>query len=183
MFFQRKTGNTMRKSIRMLVVNICVLKLFLFNAPSSFSKPKYVNAYFYDFTPKSCRVSLTGYGSSSCTHGVISVAADSKDSVNLHLISGLGQWQLVIADGDSFMPKVDVVLIRSSENIATKKPAPTFYYNSDDGGIIEGSCTPIPIARSTSGRCTVRLKGAKLLDVSFTTDSLEPSNTVQQVYN
>lgn len=173
----------MKKSIRILVVNICILKLFLFQAPTSLSKPKYVNAYFYNFTPKSCRVSLSGFGSSSCTYGAISVAADSKDSINLHLISGLGQWQLMIADGDSFMPKVDVVLIRSTENIATKKPAPTFYFNSDDGGIIEGTCTPITITRSTSGRCTVRLKGSKILDVSFATDSLEPSNNVQRSYD
>ena len=173
----------MQRSIRKLVVNICMLKLLLFYAPSSLSKPKYVNAYFYQFVPKSCRVSLTGYGSSSCTYGAISVAADSKDSLNLHLISNLGQWQLMIVDGDSFMPKVDVVLIRSTENIASQKPAPTFYYNSEDGGIIEGICTPITITRRTSGRCTVRLKGEKLLDVSFTTDSLEPSKNVQSSYD
>ena len=173
----------MQKTIQKLVANICLLKLFLIHAPASFSKPKYVNAYFYNFIPKSCRISLTGYGSSSCTQGVISVAADSKDSVNLHLISGLGHWQLMISDGDSFMPKVDVVLIRSTKNIASQKPAPTFYYTSEDGGIMDGTCTPLPIMRSASGRCTVRLKGAKLLDVSFTTDSLEPSNNVQSLYD
>ena len=173
----------MQKFMPILVAPICLPGLLFFHASTSFGKPRYVNAYFYQFIPKSCRVSLAGYGSASCMHGVISVASDNKGSVNLHLISSLGQWQLLIVDGDSFMPKVDVVLIRSTEDIATQKPAPTFYYNSEDGGIIEGSCTPIPIARSTFGRCTARLKGAKHLDVSFATDSLEPVNDVQKSYD
>jgi len=173
----------MRNPIRILVVHICLIKFFLINAPLALGKPKYVNAFFYQFVPNSCRVSLTGYGSSSCTYGAISVAAGSKDSVNLHLISGLGQWQLMISDGDSFSPKVEVILIRSTENVANQQPTPTFYFNSEDGGIIDGSCTPIPITRKTSGRCTVRLKGSKLIDVSFTTDTLEPMNNVQRSYN
>jgi len=177
-------GTFMHKTIRVLVANICILKSLFFYAPTSHSKPRYTNAFFYEFAPKICRISLTGYGSTeSCTNGVISVSKDDKESVNLHLISSLGQWQLAIKDADSIMPRVDVILIRSIANLATKKPAPTFYYNSDDGGIIEGNCTPIPITRHTSGRCTVRLKGAKLLDVSFTTDSLEPAKNVQRSYD
>ena len=146
------------------------------------AKPNYVKAYFYQFTPTSCRVSMTKYGASSCSAGMVSVAADNRDSVNIHLISPLGQWQILLAEGSSFLPKVDAILIRSTKNVAAKIPAPDFYFNSINGGILSGECTPVILKPELSVRCIVRLSDARMLEVSFATDSLKPADNVEQAY-
>ncbi len=55
------------------------------------AKPNYVKAYFYQFTPTSCRVSMTKYGASSCSAGMVSVAADNRAprKINKALDSGV----------------------------------------------------------------------------------------------
>lgn len=146
------------------------------------AKPNYAKAYFYQFTPTSCRVSLTKYGASNCSKGMVSVKADDKDSVNIHLIGPLGQWQILLAEGSSFLPKVDAILIRSTKNVAAKIPAPDFYFNSINGGILSGECTPVILKPELSVRCIVRLSDARMLEVSFATDSLKPADNVQQAY-
>jgi hypothetical protein len=146
------------------------------------AKISHVKAYFYQFTPASCSVSLTKYGASSCSTGMISVAADDKDSVNIHLISPLGQWQILLADGSSFLPKVNAILIRSIKNVAAKIPAPDFYYNSTNGDILSGECTQVILAPQLSVRCIARLRDTRVLDVSFKTDSLKPADNVKQAY-
>lgn len=106
----------------------------------------------------------------------------NRDSVNIHLISPLGQWQILLAEGSSFLPKVDAILIRSTKNVAAKIPAPDFYFNSINGGILSGQCTPVILKPELSVRCIVRLSDARMLEVSFATDSLKPADNVEQAY-
>jgi hypothetical protein len=146
------------------------------------AKPEFVDAYFYQFQPSSCRVSLAGYGSATCEYGVLSVAADNKNSVNIHLVGRLGHWQLMLSDGATFAPVVDVILIRSTANLQENKPSPAFYYTTDDRTILDGKCTPIIISSISSGRCVVKLADGKTLDVSFATQSLRPADNVQKRY-
>jgi hypothetical protein len=113
---------------------------------------------------------------------MVSVAADDRDSVNIHLIGPLGQWQIMLADASSFLPKVDAILIRSIKNVAAKIPKPDFYYNSTDDDILSSECTRFILASQSSVRCIVRLRDAKSLDVSFETDSLKPADNVKQGY-
>jgi hypothetical protein len=88
----------------------------------------------------------------------------------------------MIADGGTFMPSVMAVLIRSRANVASKTPAPDFYFSTDDGGIVNSSCTPIPVSPSSSARCIVQLKNDKSLDVSFATKTLRPADNVERSY-
>ncbi|WP_233130264.1 hypothetical protein [Synechococcus sp. 1G10] len=146
------------------------------------ANPQYVEAYFYQFVPSSCKMSHSGYGRGACEAGAISVGSEDRSSVNLHIIGKLGQWQFLISQGNSFMPQVDVVLIRSLTSVASKKPKPDFYYTRDGGGIKEGSCTPITITPRSSGRCVVTLEDGKTIDVSFETNTLKPVENVQKEY-
>jgi hypothetical protein len=169
-------------SARLLHARAFLLGFALSAAHPVSAKPEFVDAYFYQFKPTSCSVSLTGYGSANCELGVLSVAADNKNSVNIHLISRLGQWQLMLSDGATFAPSVDVVLIRSKANIKSKTPSPDFYYSASERTIVDGKCTPITITQESSGRCVVRLSDGKTLDVSFSTRSLRPADNVQKSY-
>ena len=169
--------------VRLSIIRASLWGVLLMEAPLALGKPRYVNAFFYQFTPTSCRVSLTGYGSSDCKYGAISVATGDRDSVNLHLMGKLGQWQLMLEEGGTLMPAVSAVLIRTNENVASNSPTPDFYYTFEDGGIMRGVCTAIPLTKKTSGRCVVNLQDGRTLDVSFATHSLKPVDDVQQSYH
>jgi hypothetical protein len=144
------------------------------------AKPKFVQAHFYEFIPTKCHVSLTGLGSAKCESGALSVAAQDRGSVNIHLMSKLGQWQFILSNGETFAPDISYVIIRSNANISNQSPAPDFYYSSQNGDILEGVCTPIPITQKTSGRCVARFKDGRRLDISFSTDALGRMLNVQQ---
>lgn len=142
--------------------------------------PEFVDAYFYEFKPERCSVKLDNYGSSSCDVGAITVAANDKSSVNIHLIGKLGQWQLMISDGRGFAPQVDAVIIRTVEHATSDYPVPDFFFQRGDKGIVEGSCSPIPITPQTSARCIVKLYDGRSLEISFKTNNLSPSRNVRQ---
>lgn len=88
----------------------------------------------------------------------------------------------MVEDGSTYMPTVYAILIRTNASLAAQSPTPDFFYSIEDGSMTEGSCTPIPITRRTSGRCTAKIKGGKTLDIRFSTDSLRPADDVQRSY-
>ncbi|WP_216903801.1 hypothetical protein [Synechococcus sp. CCY 9618] len=157
---------------------IPVISLSLLMAPSTAARAdtKFVNAHFYAFTPTACRMALDQYGASSCDAGAVSVAADNPDSVNLHMHGKLGQWQLLIKEATSTRPRVDLVVIRSSESIAKNQAKPDYFFTRSKGEITKGNCSPIPLKKESRGRCTVRLKDGRSLEMSFSTHNLSPAN-------
>ncbi|WLT40623.1 hypothetical protein NON20_25660 (plasmid) [Synechocystis sp. B12] len=107
--------------------------LFVTNAQSNIEK---ATAYFYQFKTNSCLMSFDGYGSTNdCSNGIISIAVDDTSSVNVSLISKLGAWQLVLSEGDTSQPRIEVIVIRSTENINTKQQ---IAFTKDDGDIVRG---------------------------------------------
>jgi len=142
--------------------------------------PEFVTAYFYEFKPERCSVSLDGYGASICDAGAITVAANDRNSVNIHLIGKLGQWQLMISNGREFVPQVDAVIIRTVEHATSDYPVPDFYFQRGADGIIQGNCSPIPLTPQTSARCIVKLFDGRSLEVSFKTNNLSPSRNVRR---
>ena len=141
---------------------------------------EFVTAYFYEFIPERCSVSLEGYGTSSCDAGAVTVAADDRSSVNIHLFGKLGHWQLMISNGREFVPQVGAVIIRTVEHATSNYPVPDFYFQRGEKGIIEGNCSPISIMPQTSARCIVKLFDGRSLDVSFKTNNLSPSRNVRR---
>lgn len=155
-----------------------MLSLSLLMAPSSAARAgtQFVNAHFYAFKPTSCRVALDHYGASSCDAGAVSVAADNPDSVNLHMRGRLGQWQMLIKEATSATPRVDLVMIRSTASMARRQAKPDYFFTRKDGEIAQGTCSPIPLKKESRGRCIVRLKDGRALEMSFSTDNLSPDN-------
>ena len=147
---------------------------------SSLSAPRYVEARFFEFRPSKCRISFSGQPDSSCSQGVISVAANNASSVNISVFSEIGLWQLVVSDGDSALPSINAILIRLSKSLEQREPDPDFYY--DTASIAKGSCTPIFIGPRTSIRCKASMTDGKRLDVSFETDNLRPSQNVERTF-
>ena len=137
---------------------------------------KFVNAHFYAFKPTACRMALDHYGAGSCDAGAVSVAADNPDSLNLHLRGPLGQWQVLIKKSTSATPRVDLVMIRSTKSMARRQAKPDYFFTRKDGEIALGTCSPIPLKKESSGRCLVRLKDGRSLEMSFSTDNLSPDN-------
>lgn len=146
----------------------------------SYSAPRYVEARFFEFRPLKCNVSFSGQPSSSCSQGIISVAADNPSSVNISVFSKIGLWQLVVSDGDTAMPSVEAVLVRLNRNLEQREPEPDYYY--DANSIVRGSCTPIFIAPRTNVRCKAIMSDGKTLDISFETNSLKPSENVERTF-
>jgi hypothetical protein len=155
-----------------------MISLSLLIAPSTaaWAGTKVVKAQFYEFKPTACRMALDHYGASRCDRGAVSVAADNPDSVNLHMRGNLGQWQVVIKEATSSTPRVDLVMIRSTENMARRLAKPDYFFTRKKGEIAQGTCSPISLNKESHGRCTVRLKDGRSLEMSFSTDNLIPAN-------
>jgi len=166
--------------IQRLVLITCILGVEFFAASDVRANPEYSEAYFYEFAPDSCNISLGDRLSGGCKEGAITVATSDSNSVNLHFFGDLGHWQLVISNGRSFSPVVDYVIIRSNSNKQNMDPLPDHYFSRENGDIIEGRCTPIPIIRKTSARCKIKLRDGKLIDTSFKTSNLKPMQNVQR---
>ena len=153
---------------------------FLLTTRAADASPQVMEAYFYEFKPSSCQISLTGYSSGGCEEGAITVSTQDINSVNIHLFGKLGHWQLVLSSGNSLTPKVEYAIIRSATSLSDKKPIPDFLYSKENGDIVDGSCTPIPITSSTSGRCIVQLRNGNNIDIRFKTNSLKQMQDVQK---
>ncbi len=155
-----------------------MVSLSLLIAPSTAAQAgtTFVNAHFYEFKPTACRMALDHYGESSCDRGAVSVAADNPDSVNLHMRGKLGQWQVVIKEATSATPRVDLVMIRSTANMASRQAKPDYFFTRKNGEIAQGTCSPLSLNKESRGRCTVRLKDGRSLEMSFSTDNLIPAN-------
>lgn len=166
--------------MKMKLVIFTSIFLNLLFAAKAKSDVQNVKAYFYEFKPSTCLISLNSSTSTSdCSHGIISVAKDDSSSVNISLISERSMWQLVLSEGDTSQPKIGVIAVYSIENLKGPNVKPQFLLDRDNGDIIRGTCSSIKIMKKTSGNCEVLLKGGNTIQIKFETNNLKLSDNVR----
>ncbi len=151
--------------------------LFVANAQSDIQR---LTAYFYVFEPNTCLMSFDNYNSTNdCSVGVISVALDDASSVNVSLISKLGSWQLMLSEGNTSQPQIEVIAIRSIEDTANIDAKPKFLFTRNNGDIIRGTCSSIKIMQRTSGNCEIILRDSRKIQMKFETNNLRLADNVE----
>lgn len=159
------------------LTSIMLNLLFATNAQSDIQR---LTAYFYVFEPNTCLMSFDNYNSTNnCSLGIISVAVDDASSVNVSLMSKLGAWQLMLSEGDTSQPQIEVIAIRSIEDAGDADAKPKFLFTRNNGDLLRGTCSSIKITQRTSGNCEILLKDGRKIRMKFETDNLKLADNVE----